>query len=62
MPDIRYVPLTALFPCTSRATPWRWRRDGKISPPDLKINNREYWIERRLAPPAEPERLKEVAK
>ena len=57
MPDVRYVPLQVLFPHTHRVTLYRWRRDGKIPKPDLKIGNREYYREdRQLAPPAEAER------
>jgi hypothetical protein len=47
---VRYVPLTAIFPLTSRATLWRWRKARKIPPPDLVINGREFYLESRFAP------------
>ena len=47
---VRYVALSDLFPNVHRTTRYRWRRDGKIGPPDLVINGREYYREDRFAP------------
>jgi hypothetical protein len=49
----RYVPLSVLLPKASRASRYRWRRDGKLRKPDLVINGRELYDEEKpLTSPA----------
>ncbi len=48
---VRLVTLTELFPNTHRVTLWRWRKAGKLPPPDRVINRREFYLESRFAAP-----------
>jgi len=52
---VRYVSLSDLFPNVSRATRYRWRKEGKLPKPDLVINGREYYLDRPLDQRAERE-------
>ncbi len=46
---VRLVSLSDVFPNVHRSTIWRWKREGKLPPPDRIINNRAYYLESRFA-------------
>jgi predicted site-specific integrase-resolvase len=48
---VRLVALSDLFPNVHRVTLYRWRRSGKLPPPDITISGRAYYREDRFAPP-----------
>jgi len=48
---MRLRPLSLIFPDTSRATLWRWRKQGLLGEPDFVAHGREYYNEARFVKP-----------
>ena len=51
---MRLRPLSLIFPDTSRATLWRWRKQGLLGEPDFVAHGREYYNEARFVKPLAP--------
>ncbi len=51
---VRLVTLKDVFPNRDRVTLYRWRKAGKVPPPDMKVGGVSYYREDRFAkPPAD---------